>query len=402
MDIQNLNCLLVDEDSFSLLLLRRHLESLGVRRFYLSNGGDKAEQLLNNSQDEFDVVFCDLDMPENQGARLIQHMEKLKLRAYVVVIGDLSLNQTINQFKHPKIIASLLKPLRLQMVEMVVQKLQQKTQINSNSNSDEITEDELRLAIKNQQIIAHFQPQVSIRTQKLVGAEGLAHWNHRSKGLLEAKSFIPLAESCGLINSITETMLHQCCHQISRCKALGIDIRMSVNISSTTLEQTNLYYLLSKTTEKYRVRPDQITLELTESRDLTDLANSRAILTELRLLGYSLSIDDFGTGYSSLEKLQQLPFNELKIDKCFIKASDDKTPYNRAILESTIDLAKKLGMACVAEGIEGLDEWKLISELDCDTAQGYFISRSLSPEKFLSWAQLNISNTPSYKTCHKS
>jgi len=397
MDIQNFNCLLVDEDSFSLLLLRRHLESLGVRRFYLSNGGDKAEQLLNDSQDEFDVIFCDLDMPNNQAARLIQHVKTLKLGAYIVVIGNHNSNQATNEFQHPRIIAWLQKPLRLQVVEVIIQKLQQKTQSDKNSNNHDISENELLLAIENQQIVAHFQPQISIKTQELVGAEGLAHWHHRSKGLLEAKRFIPLAESCGLINHITETMLRQCCHQISRFKARGIDIRISVNISATTVEQTNLYHLLTKTTQEYRVRPDQITLELTESSDLIDLPYSRAILTKLRLLGYSLSIDDFGTGYSSLEKLQQLPFNELKIDKCFIKTDDNNMPNSKAILESTIELAKKLGISCVAEGIEGLEEWELVSELNCDTAQGYFISRSLSAENFLSWAQLNISNSPSYK-----
>jgi len=241
---------------------------------------------------------------------------------------------------------------------------------------------DLKFAIENNEFEPHFQPQIDVRTNTLVGMEGLIRWRHPKLGLIYPDRFIPYAEESGLIVAIDRLMMQTCMKiMMTWDTAYTKDLKLSLNLSALNLESPNFMFELVKTLEDTGFNPKQLELEMLESQIMKDPENSIKLLHELKVLGISLSIDDFGTGYSSLSLLKKLPLTKLKIDKSFVdNIPDDKDDV--AIVQTIIALTNALELKIVAEGVETEKQKDFLTQNECFIVQGYLYSKPLSREDF--------------------
>jgi diguanylate cyclase (GGDEF)-like protein len=233
---------------------------------------------------------------------------------------------------------------------------------------------QVRGALTRGELVLHYQPQIDLQTQKVIGVEALVRWDHPLHGLLAPPKFIPLIEQTALIGPLTLHLVDQALGQLVAWRKLGIELQMSVNLSARNLLDPALPKLIAELLERHRVAPEKLLVEITESAAMLDPQRSVAVLAELRAMDVGVSVDDFGTGNASIEYLAMLPVNELKIDRLFITGmlQDSRS---EAIVRSIIDLARNLGLTVVAEGIETEAVMKQLTDLGCQTGQGYFIAR---------------------------
>jgi diguanylate cyclase (GGDEF)-like protein len=244
--------------------------------------------------------------------------------------------------------------------------------------------DDLRSAIDERALTLHYQPKVAFSNGEVVGVEALARWDHPRRGAISPVEFIELAEQSGLINPLTFYVLDRALEQMNEWLSKGVDLTVSVNLSLQSLLDLQLPAIVAEMLERWRVPPAHLILEITESCMMSDPARTMAILNKLNDMGVRLSIDDFGTGYSSLSYLKRLPVTELKIDKSFVMEmlTDDS---NAVIVRSTIDLAKNLGLAVVAEGVASDAIYANLIELGCTIAQGFHISQPMPAADIKRW-----------------
>lgn len=234
-------------------------------------------------------------------------------------------------------------------------------------------------AIDRGEVWIAFQPQLDLSTNRITGAEALARWTHPEKGPIAASEFVAAAEQNDRIGKLTSFVLD---HAISTAAAInkrGTDFDIAVNLSGKLLADKALVARVSALLERHGLEPRHLTLELTESAALTEEGQALDALTQLRDLGITISIDDYGTGFSTLEYLRTIPAAEIKIDQSFVKGMVDNRS-DRLMVQSTIALAHSLGRRVVAEGVETREILELLTELECDVAQGFVIGRPMSFE----------------------
>jgi EAL domain-containing protein (putative c-di-GMP-specific phosphodiesterase class I) len=243
----------------------------------------------------------------------------------------------------------------------------------------------LEQALKKQQLHLVYQPKVSLLDGSLKRVEALVRWDDPELGSVEPSLFIPIAERHGLIDDLTQWGLRTALRQWLEWCDNGIDTCIAFNISALSLEQLDFPDLVERMCRALDVPTDRLVLELTEgaTQPLIKLIDT---LTRFRIKGIGLAIDDFGTGYSSLMQLRQLPFTEVKIDQSFI-ADAERSRDCRLIIQSVAELAHGLGLTATAEGVETIEQLRLVRELGCDLVQGYLISPPLDPQALKAWKQ---------------
>ncbi len=243
-------------------------------------------------------------------------------------------------------------------------------------------EAELERAIRQGELVLHYQPEVDLRTNRIIGFEALMRWNHTRRGLLSPAEFIPLAEETGLIVSLGQWGLAEACRQLVEWRSTGSEplqkARISVNLSGKQLEQPSLIGQVEKILAETGLPPACLRLEVTESSLISDGPAAQANMLALEKLGVGLHMDDFGTGYSSLDYLQRFPFDTLKIDRSFVRniAWDHDS---RLIVSSILALARSFGMDVVAEGIEDADQLEELKTMGCPCGQGFYFARPMDP-----------------------
>ena len=245
---------------------------------------------------------------------------------------------------------------------------------------------ELRNAIEQNQLVLHYQPKVSLKSQDFLGAEALVRWAHPQHGLIYPDQFIPEAEQSELEKPLRQWVISQALQQHAEWQCLGQIIPVAVNLSARSLHDVTLPQQLEKLLRQHQVNPAMLTLEITESAIMIEPARAMTVLTEISQMGIQITIDDFGTGYSSLAYLQKLPANEVKIDKSFVMEMN-KDPDQNMIVRSTIELAHTLDISVTAEGVESEQAWLALAVLGCDAGQGYYFSCALPAEEFIQWLQ---------------
>ncbi|MFC5302927.1 EAL domain-containing protein [Azospira restricta] len=243
---------------------------------------------------------------------------------------------------------------------------------------------DLRSAIRNDELQLYFQPKVGLAGETLVGYETLLRWRHPLRGMVPPGHFIPHAEFTDLMRPLTHWVIEGALRQWRTWADDGHETSVAINLSSRNLLEDGLPDDIGRLLGAYRVAPELIEFEITESAIMADPEKAMSILHRLRNLGVTLSIDDFGTGYSSLAYLRRLPVQKLKIDASFVMGMHHNRE-DRIIVESTIGLAHNLGLKVVAEGVESEASLALLAELGCDEAQGYFFSRPLPPDELERW-----------------
>jgi len=242
---------------------------------------------------------------------------------------------------------------------------------------------ELRDGIPRGELVLHYQPKVDLATRRTTGVEALVRWRHPQDGLLTPDRFIPEAAQSTLIEPLTRWVLNEALHQQRRWLDAGLDLSMAVNISASSLTSgSDLPGTVAKLTDAWGITPGSLILELTENA-IVD-GNARDVLWELHAMGQRLAVDDFGTGYSSLAYLQQLPIDQIKVDRSFVRHLA-RVPSDAVIVRSTIDLGRNLGLAVVAEGAEDATSLDLLGDYGCDSVQGYVVSMAREAEELTTW-----------------
>jgi diguanylate cyclase (GGDEF)-like protein len=244
---------------------------------------------------------------------------------------------------------------------------------------------DLRRAVERGQLELYYQPKIDAGSLQVTAAEALLRWQHPSRGMISPVVFIPLAERHGLIASIGRWVIDEACRQAAQWRECGLRMRVAINISGHQLRQDDLVEQIEAALERHAIPPGRLTCEITESVAMEDTSQTRAAFERLRRAGLHISIDDFGTGHSSLAVLRRLPAAEIKIDRAFI--SDLATSADaRSIVQTIVQLARRLDLRVVAEGVETEAQRDQLVALGCDELQGHLFAKPMTAASLAVWA----------------
>ncbi len=243
---------------------------------------------------------------------------------------------------------------------------------------------DLRAAFAGRQFVLHYQPQLDLRSGEVVGVEALVRWNHPRRGLVPPDAFLPMLEQTNQMSALTAVVLRQSLTDAAELGRAGVPIRMSVNISASDLIHEQLADKIARQLDRVGLRPEMLTIEVTEDTVMIDRVRSLRTLHQIRASGVNISVDDYGTGRASLSYIRDLPITELKLDRSFLEGIPVDT-HNAAIVRSTIELAHALDLPLVAEGVEDQAALDWLAHLGCDLGQGYHISRPMPLTQLRSW-----------------
>ena len=248
-----------------------------------------------------------------------------------------------------------------------------------------VLEKQLATAAADEQLQLMFQPQIDLETGEVRGAEALVRWQHPEHGMISPVEFIPLAERTGAIVAIGEWVLRNACHALRRWLEAGFSrLTISVNVSAIQLHQSDFVYTVQRVVQESGIPPQHLMLEITETAVMDNVDAAIRILKQMKEIGVQLAVDDFGTGYSSLSYLKKMPMDEIKIDRAFVQDMLED-PDNGTIVDAVVQLGHSLGLAVIAEGTETLDQIRYLQECACDAAQGYYYSRPVNEDAFVTF-----------------
>ncbi len=241
---------------------------------------------------------------------------------------------------------------------------------------------DLKRAIEHNDLFLCYQPQIDVASARIVGAEALLRWRHPQKGLIPPDRLVRVAESTGLMTSLTEWVLNTALRECAEYRNAGLRVGVSINLSANNLRERDIVEVISQALDLWGVPGPEVVLELTETAVMDDQPSGLDTLMRLKALGVALSMDDFGTGYSSMARLRDLSLDEVKIDMTFVR-NMLSTPVHERIVQSMVGLAHGLGLRAVAEGVENQQILDRLRAIDCDVAQGYLIGKPVPLPEFI-------------------
>ncbi len=379
---------LIDDEPALLELLSDIVRLVGMRPVAFTLGDRFFEQVTHFEAGS--ILVLDLHMPGMDGIEVMRRLAALQqsLPALILISGHdagvLHAAEKLGRAHSLNILSTLSKPIPIERFMRLLQGHAPEDRRGVSKHAAPIGHEliaavELRQAIRKRQMLLHYQPKFDIATGRFAGVEALVRWQHPELGLLYPDRFITLAEQFDLMGALTRWVIGEVVRQQRRWQNEGLQVTVSANISAVDITSLTLPEQLAELLADNRLDPTRLTLEVTESALMGELVTSLDILTRMRLKGIGLSIDDFGTGYSSLSQLHRAPFTELKIDRSFVANMIDDGEA-RAIVKTCILLGHELNLNVVAEGVETEDHLRLLRELGCDVAQGYFFSRPVLPD----------------------
>ncbi|MBU1775770.1 MAG: EAL domain-containing protein [Gammaproteobacteria bacterium] len=388
MKADELNILVLEDDDFQRRMLVNMLRSLGIADICEASNGKQALEVLDAANAKpVNIALCDLNMPEMDGMEFLRHLGRKHHDIAVIITSalDSKLLASVGSMTRMygiKLLGTIEKPVMpAQIKDMLARYDRSETVRQQSVEAKSFTLEEILQGVRANQFEPFFQPKVDLKTGQLTGAEALARWVHPEQGVISPYSFIPLLEQSGNIDDLTFLMLEK---SAAACRSLyerGFILTISLNLSLVSLDDSALADKITRMVRKAGIEPQYIVLEITESAAMTNVAPALENLVRLCMNGFSLSIDDYGTGYSSMQQLTRIPFSELKIDQSFVKDCTDNEAM-RIVVESSIDMAHKLRVKSVAEGVETQQDWDTLKSIGCDTAQGYFIAKPMDVTAF--------------------
>jgi EAL domain-containing protein (putative c-di-GMP-specific phosphodiesterase class I) len=364
--------LVVDDDPAFGRLVRRCAEPCGFH-VRISEGASCRDCIADWRPA---LILLDLNMPGVDGVEIMRHLAADRCQATVILASGsvdgrtLDVAARLGNERGLRIGGVLRKPVRPETLRQLLASVK--------VTAGPVTAAALAEAIEAGQLFLEYQPKLDCGAGLITGVEALVRWRRPVVGIVPPDCFIPLAEETGLIDPLTDWLFATAMAQAASWHRSGLPLRIAVNLSGKNLGQIDLPERLAACCREAAVEPEQVVLELTETHAMADAVKGTEVVTRLRLKGFGLSIDDFGTGYSSLVQLHRLPFTEIKIDRSFIT----ELPHNhecRDIAETIVALARKIGLECIAEGVETAAALDAVMAMGCDGAQGYYLSRPLPP-----------------------
>jgi EAL domain-containing protein (putative c-di-GMP-specific phosphodiesterase class I)/CheY-like chemotaxis protein len=379
--------LVLEDHDFQRAVAIALLKDCGIEDVLSAATGDAALKLARSHP--IHVLVCDLQTPGMDGVELLRHVAEEKLANAVIIASamDPALIGTVEEMARShglQVLGAVEKPLTRSRLQSLLDQYRKPSAPKQVTAITPMTVPEIAQALRDDQFIPYFQPKVSVSTRELVGLEALIRWRHPTRGLIPPIAFIPVAEDTPLIHDLTWMMVDKSIAQWRGWGSRGWRLSVSINFSVHVVSEIGVVDRMADAIGRHRVEPGNVVLEVTESTLCKNAAHMLEALARLRLKGFGLSIDDFGTGYSSMQQLSRISFTELKIDRAFVHGAASRR-HLRTILESSLDLARKLKLKSVAEGVETEEDWNLLRELGCDTAQGYLISKPMPEEQLWPW-----------------
>ncbi len=381
-----LRFLVVEDHGFQRWAIAKALESLGAREVLLASDGSEALEALARDGASVDVIVTDLNMPGMDGMAFIRHVGERSCTSALIVASehDVALIDSVATMAAAygvRVLAAIPKPLTPGKLAAALADLEAQPRPPAPPAANSFTAEEAIAGISRGEMRAYFQPQVDMADGGVRRAEALIRWCHPSHGIVLPEAFIPALERCGAIDALTTHVVTQAAAACRRWRSHGADVGVSVNISLASLEDVRLSERLAALVEGEELDPRNMTIEVTESLAVASLGKVLENLSRLRMRGFGLAIDDYGIGYSSLQQLARMPFTELKIDRSFVRGAVENN-VGLAVLESSLQMADRLRLLTVAEGVEQANEWELLRRLGCRLAQGHFIARAMPPGDF--------------------
>lgn len=351
---------------------------------------DPAAAFAMTERRPISALFCALDLPRHAALALIRELSTQRTAPPLVLFGAqatlLATAERIAQTRGLRVLGHILLPTNPLLIDDVLARLKNHPQdapLLGTTPPQEGIDDIVR-GIAMNEFEPFFQPIIDLENNRVIQVEALARWRHHEKGLIHPARFIPVLERCDMMDAITGIMVNRSAQACRRWQDAGHALQVSVNLSSVSLADPELADDLANRVLRHEVPPERFVFEFNETNINANPAEALENVLKLRMYGFGLAIDDFGVGGASLKQLSALPFTQIKIDRAFVHgASSD--PTLSTILETSLTLARRLGMEAVAEGVERDADLKLLRELGCDRIQGYASAEAMPEEELLPW-----------------
>ncbi|MBB5213860.1 EAL domain-containing response regulator [Parapusillimonas granuli] len=386
--------LVIEDDEFQRMAIITRLLAHKVEDVCAVENAEDALETLRRAPGNFDITLCDIRLNDMDGMAFLLRADAGRLGAIVL---HSSLPNDIQQAtarllaqRGVPIAACLPKPLNMPSFLNVLRNhvAQEAKPLFSPivESFPEIPRSALLAALRNDEFVAYFQPQIHLEDHSLYGVEALCRWNHPTLGLLQPQVFLPSVLEHGLMDELTWRVVE---YSLGAMRAWPRSLprpRVGINVSATSLRGDGFVRGWKTRVEQARFDPSEVTLELTETEVALSDDALLETLTRLRILGFGVAIDDFGAGNTSLIQLRQLPVTELKIDRAFVSRATG-SGRNEVILDAVIYMANELSLCSIAEGVESAADAELLKSLGCRIGQGYYFVRPMSFEKLAYWVR---------------
>lgn len=396
-DVSELSILVADDS----ITQRMHAQSictdLGLQDIYgATDGRDALKVLLAHS---VDVALIDLEMPIMDGVELLRSIAQERCVKSVIILSAkdpilIASVGTMAEADGLHVLGTFQKPLQRDLLETSLLRYVRELKtadVSEPAPQSDVTVIDFCNALDAGDITLAYQPKLTVQGLILRGVEALARWKHPEKGNISPGVFIPLAERHGLIDTLTRELLVVAFKQKQAWQQYGLRFHLAFNLSPLSLADSGLSDWLLELAQQYEIPPEEITLEVTENALLGELACAIRTLARLRLKGFNIAIDDFGTGFANAQQLSRVPATELKIDRSLVHQVSTR-PQQGTILASTVALAKNLKLVTVAEGVETLEDYKILVALGVDQVQGFYFSKPLCADALQAWIKTGLSN----------
>lgn len=393
-DISALRFVVAEDNEFQRALLVEALRDLGAATIHEASDGRAALEILQDDARPVDIVITDLRMPGMDGMEFVRRLGQAGIQVSIIVASALDRQLlasivSMSQAYGIQLLGVLEKPLTPGSLGPLIALHRSRHTVEAappRSQCIPYTPSQVEHGLVADEFEPFFQPKVELATGRVIGAEALARWRHAQHGVLAPGAFIACMEEHGLIQELSWIMLRKTASLWAAWRAAGLDGTVAVNLSVHSLLDPTTAERVTDLVRSQGLEPASMIIEVTESAAAGESGEALENLARLRMNGFGLSIDDYGTGYSSLQQLTRIAFTELKIDQSFIReAVREKAP--RAILESSISLARELKLTSVAEGVETREACDLLRRLGCGLAQGYLFAKPMRADVFPEWVR---------------
>lgn len=340
-------------------------------------------QFMGHYSDDLDVIVLDLSLPDSDGIELTRWLSDQNYSAHLILMSgvDKQILETTREIAAERglnVIGALQKPVSIDELESLLCMPSETSQDSAAPTASQaFGDDEIIDALRNGEIRPHYQPKLSVGRLECKGVEALARWQHPAHGVLNPGTFLPRLLAMGLSNEVALRMFGAAADDLADLRRDGFDVQVALNVEGEQLADANFPEQMSDLASERGLKPSDFVLEITEHGVIAQLFNTIENVLRLRLRGFSVAIDDYGTGHSTMSQLQRLPFSELKIDKSFVDRLPDCTK-SRSIVASTIELAHRLGLTVVAEGVETHDQLRTLTKMGCGSVQGFLLAKPMT------------------------
>lgn len=385
-----LSVLIVDDDPFLSEIVTHVLHETGLTSITCVQDGRLALEQL--AEDSFDLLICDLNMPDIDGVRLMRDMSTSSSPPAIILFSgeDLRILDASKQYAEAQklvVLGVLRKPLVPEALIDILLRYQPVRERHHHYGAAVRLEGEnIRKGFDTGFLRLAHQPKIDLRTGQLIGVESLLRWHDEQLGLVSAHEVIRVAEKEKIIDVLTRNILVEAARDRARLRAAGIDVGVSINVSMHNLLDPSIVDYMSDVVRTTGDLPSRYTIEVTETHLVRDLALVLETLIRARLRGFQVAIDDYGTGAASMQLLMQLPSTELKIDRTFTSMAC-RHELGRALFKSAVDIGLQLGQIVTAEGIEDHAQAQMAKDLGCHQGQGFFYGHPMTVDALVAWSR---------------